>query len=176
MSEVAMVPVASLPEEYQELIAAAAGARQRAYCPYSGFHVGAALLADGPVAPGGARITTGANVENAAYGSTICAERAALVRANAEGVRRFRAVAILARASGRGEDGRPDPNVVVYPTGVTGPCGACRQMLWEAAQLGHGDLEVLLADASARMAHVTRMSLLLPLAFGPRDLGVEGWA
>ena len=176
MTSSELVPTESLAPAYQNLVAAAAEARERAYCPYSGFHVGAALLVDELDPADSPRIITGANVENAAYGSTICAERAALVRANALGFRRFRAVAIIARASGRGPDGRPIPAQVVLPEGITGPCGACRQMLWEAAQLGAGDMDVLLADARGKQVMVTLMSALLPLAFGPRDLGVEGWA
>lgn len=171
-----LVPVASLAPPYRDLIAAAAEARSTAYCPYSGFHVGAALLAREADVDGVPPIVTGSNVENAAFGATICAERAALVRANAKGIRTFRAVAIIARASGVDGQGRPDRRKMILPEGVTAPCGACRQMLWEAAQLGTGDLDVLLSDAWGEQVMVTKISALLPLAFGPRDLGVKDWA
>lgn len=90
------------------LLLAAAQARSQAHCPYSGFHVGAALLSDD------GRIFTGCNVENASYGLTICAERSAVFAAVANGTRQFRAMAIVA-------DGAAMPY----------PCGACRQVLAE---------------------------------------------
>ena len=92
----------------KRLVSAALKAARRAYCPYSGFRVGAALLGSN------GRIYTGCNVENASYGLTICAERAALCAAVASGVRSFRALAV---AAGRGA--------------AAHPCGACRQALAE---------------------------------------------
>jgi cytidine deaminase len=122
------------------LLTAARAASRHAYCPYSHFPVGAALLgADG-------RIFTGCNVENASYGLTLCAERAALTRAVGEGVRDFRALAV---AGGRG-------------TAVT-PCGACRQSLAEFCPDG---LPILLTTRDAD-GPVTRVNLqrLLPSSF-----------
>ncbi len=98
------------------LVEAARAAMERAHCPYSHFPVGAALLcADG-------RIITGANVENASFGLTICAERSAVVRAVAEGARDFVALAVTT------DTDEPTP-----------PCGACRQFLAEFAP----DLRIL---------------------------------
>jgi cytidine deaminase len=111
-----------------------------AYAPYSGFTVGAALLAlDGT-------LYTGCNVENASYGLSVCAERNALFHAVAQGARHFRAVA------------------VVTWNGVT-PCGACRQVLAEFAP----QMTVIVADpAGHRRLYV--LTDLLPQAFGPEHL------
>src|SRR5258707_3583940 len=97
----------------QRLIAAAQQARQYAYAPYSEYLVGAALLA-----PTG-EIYTGCNVENAAYPSTICAERVALVKAVSEGIRAFNAVAVVTSNGGF-------------------PCGSCRRMLLELCPQAKG--------------------------------------
>ena len=116
---------------------------ERSYVPYSHFPVGAALLCeDGTV-------YTGCNVENAAYGSTICAERTALVKAVSEGRKRFAAIAI----AGRSED-------------YCWPCGACRQMLYEFAP----DLLVLAVRGDGQFAQAALRDLL-PHGFGPDNLG-----
>jgi cytidine deaminase len=94
----------------EPLVAAAKAAARNAWCKYSGFHVGAALLAED------GRVFTGCNVENASYGLTVCAERNAVFKAVSEGVTRFRRIAIYCPT--------PEPSV---------PCGACRQVLAEFA-------------------------------------------
>ena len=116
---------------------------ERSYVPYSHFPVGAALLcADGTV-------FTGCNVENAAYGSTICAERTALVKAVSEGHRDdFARLAVV----GRGDD-------------YCWPCGACRQMLFEFAP----DLTVLVARGDHEFVTLP-LRELLPHGFGPSSL------
>lgn len=125
----------------QTLIERALAVRRWAYAPYSHYHVGAALLADS------GKIYDGVNVENAAYGSSICAERAALVKAVSEGERRFEAVAVVTDNGGS-------------------PCGACRQML---AEFGL-DLNILLIDGEGKMLRETTLRELLPEAFTPESL------
>jgi cytidine deaminase len=120
-----------------KLIQAAIEARQRAYAPYSKFLVGAALLT-----PDG-QIFAGCNVENASYGLTICAERAAVFTAVAAGSQRFELLAIAT-------------------SGGATPCGACRQVLFEFAP----DLPILLVDIN-NLAGTSNTNVrdLLPGAF-----------
>ena len=127
----------------RELLEIAEKAAKNAYVPYSKFPVGAALeCADGTV-------YTGCNVENSAYGSTICAERTALVKAVSEGRRSgFAAIAI----AGKGSD-------------YCWPCGACRQMLYEFAP----KLRVLAARGDGEYVEVP-LNELLPHGFGPESL------
>ena len=130
----------------EELIEAARAAARRAYAPYSGFAVGAALrFSDGAIVSGG-------NVENASYGLSLCAETVAVAKALAEG-RRGGLLAVA--VSGPGE------------TPVT-PCGRCRQVLHELAALGGTDPLVL--GCGAGDARAVRLSVLLPHAFGPDSL------
>jgi cytidine deaminase len=119
-----------------DLVGAARKARKRAYAPYSGFHVGAAVLADG-------RVYTGVNVENASYPLSVCAERNAVAAAAAAGKRSIDAVAVV------GGDQDPTP-----------PCGGCRQVLYE---FGGGMLVVSESEDGRRAEWVLRS--LLPAAF-----------
>ena len=116
-------------------------ARQHAYAPYSDFAVGAALL----TASG--EVVTGCNVENASYGLTLCAERAAVVGAVSQGHRRFLRLALSVPGGGA-------------------PCGACRQVLHEFAP----DLELLLGDESGTLVTRSTLGDLLPNPFGPDQL------
>ena len=134
------------------LIAAAREAAAGAYAPYSNFHVGAALLmADGSV-------VTGANVENASYGLALCAETVAVAKILStveQGT--LEAVAVTGGAPGAPGKG---------PT-VT-PCGRCRQILNEVAQLGRTD-PVIWCDGQDGVLEMC-LSELLPYAFGPANL------
>ena len=136
----------------QELVNEAKKVMKTAYNPYSNFYVGAALLSQK------GKIITGSNVENAAYSSTICAERAALLRANALGIRKFETIAIIAK----GEN---------FDTAqITGPCGNCRQMLFESSQISNKDMKIILSTTKKDKIIITSIKELLPLAFGPKDL------
>ena len=141
---------AKMSQNDDTLIAAARAAAAQSYSPYSGYPVGAALLfADGAV-------ITGTNVENASYGLALCAETVAVAKAMAEG-RRGGLVAVAVTGPLDKGDGAP----------IT-PCGRCRQVLNELAQLGGTDPQVLCvgADTVNRVA----LSALLPHAFGPANL------
>jgi cytidine deaminase len=129
-------------ELHSQLIALAQDARQKAYAPYSNYKVGAAL-----VTPSG-RFFTGCNVENAAYPTSLCAERVAVFKAVSEGERKFAAIAVVTSNGGT-------------------PCGSCRQVL---AEFGL-DTVVLIADADGILHQETSVAGLLPGAFGPGDLG-----
>lgn len=124
-----------------ELVVKAAEAARNAYAPYSKFHVGAALLTAGKHC-----VLTGCNVENASFGLTICAERAALAAAVAAGFRRFEAIAVV--FSGR--------KAIV-------PCGACLQALAEFCKPDF----VVLAAAATRAEKISVYTLhdLLPCVF-----------
>jgi len=132
------------------LIAAARTAQRSAYAPYSNFHVGAALaFADGSV-------VAGANVENASYGLALCAETSAVAQAMNAGQRGgLMAVAVVG-----GLKGAAGP--------VVTPCGRCRQVLNELAQLGGTDPVIWCAGESDVLE--LSLSALLPHAFGPADL------
>ena len=124
------------------LIQSAQKAREFAYAPYSHFAVGAALLCKN------GKIYTGCNVENAAYGVSVCAERTALVKAISEGERSFLAIAVC----GSGAE---------YCT----PCGVCRQMLAEFSQ----DIDVFSANENGAYREDWLYDLL-PQSFGRENL------
>ncbi|MBV7265943.1 cytidine deaminase [Erythrobacter ani] len=141
----------TLNEETEgRLIAAARKAASHAYAPYSDYQVGAALLF------GDGAVITGSNVENASYGLALCAETVAVARALGEGRRGgLEAVAVV------GPDDKGDGAPIT-------PCGRCRQVLNEIAQLGGSDPLVLCVGSEE--VRKVRLSALLPHAFGPRHL------
>lgn len=123
------------------LIQIAVQARQWAYAPYSNYPVGAALL----TASG--RIYEGVNIENAAYPTTMCAERVAVFKAVSQGERQFVAIAVVTSNGGA-------------------PCGSCRQVL---AEFGL-ETRVLIANADGSLLQEYSLGELLPAAFQPTDL------
>ena len=143
-------------ETSQKLIDAARAAATNAWAPYSGFSVGAALLlTDGSV-------VTGANVENASYGLSLCAETVAVAKASADG--RMRDVVAVGIVGGlTGKDGI-EPIL---------PCGRCRQVLNEAAQAGRRDLKVWCSGLTGGPIAEYTLAELLPHAFGPANLGIS---
>ena len=134
-----------------ELIRAAFKARSFAYTPYSHFKVGAALLAKNGM------VYTGCNIENAGYTPTNCAERTALFKAVSEGVTEFTDIAIVGSLDGKKN------------TLVTGPCGVCRQALYEFCG---PRLRVLMAKSEDDYIETT-LGDLLPYGFGPTNLEIE---
>jgi cytidine deaminase len=151
MGGAAAVTSAALPER-EALVAAARDAASRAYAPYSLFYVGAALaFADGSV-------VTGANVENASYGLSLCAETVAVASAMSAG-RRGGLVAVA--VVGGAKDTAP---------GAVTPCGRCRQVLSELAQAGGTDPVIWCGGNNGERVPELRLSYLLPHAFGPASL------
>lgn len=131
----------------EDLIDLAREMTRHSYAPYSRFCVGAALLCrDG-------RVYTGCNIENAAFGPTVCAERVAIFSAVRDGERDFERIAIVG-----GEEGRI--------TSFTPPCGVCRQVMREFCR---DDFIVVLSDGD-RIREIT-LAALLPDSFSPADLG-----
>jgi len=130
--------------DHEELLERALKARERAYAPYSRFPVGAALRTRS------GEIFIGANVENASFGLTICAERSAIVSAVAAGHREFEAIVVVADTKG-----------------PVSPCGACRQVIGE-----FGDVRVICADLSGATLELP-IAELLPHAFRGSDLPKE---
>ena len=128
-------------DERRALINLAKEARRRSYAPYSNYQVGAALRTRS------GRILTGCNVENAAYPTSMCAERIAIYKAISEGEKEFDVIAVVTSNGGM-------------------PCGGCRQVM---AEFGL-DTVVLVADVEGRLVQETTVSGLLPGAFTPKVL------
>jgi cytidine deaminase len=133
-----------LNEKDKELLKKALEATDSSYSPYSGFCVGAAILSlDG-------KIAIGSNIENSAYGSTICAESSALSNFRSEGLEKAIRIAIIA-GKGAGE--------------IVSPCGNCRQLLFEFSRDSGIDIEVVMSNTEMDKIVIARISELLPLGF-----------
>ena len=132
-----------------EMIHSAMEARKKAYTPYSGYKVGAAVLTNE------LRIYTGCNIENASYTPTICAERTAISKAVSEGWRKLKAIAIV---------GSPEGDEISQ---FAFPCGVCRQVMREFCN--PETFQIILAKSETEY-HIYKLKELLPLGFGPEDL------
>ena len=131
-----------------ELISAALEAREKSYCPYSGFAVGAALeCSDGSV-------YLGCNIENSAFGPTVCAERTAFFKAVSEGKNDFAKIAVVGGKAGEA------------PDDYCPPCGVCRQVMQEFCK---PDFEILIAKNPDEYKSIT-LERLLPLGFSKPEV------
>ena len=131
-----------------ELISAALEARERSYCPYSGFAVGAALeCADGS-------IYLGCNIENSAFGPTVCAERTAFFKAVSDGKTDFAKIAVVGGKAGE------------VPCDYCPPCGVCRQVMQEFCK---PDFEILIAKNADEYKSLT-LAEILPLGFSKPEV------
>ena len=131
-----------------ELIHEASEARKRAYAPYSGFMVGAALLSSS------GKIYHGCNIENASYPATNCAERTAFFKAVSEGVKEFEAIAVVGGQNGVLKE-------------ITAPCGVCRQVMMEFCD--PKEFKIILA-VDKETYKIMTLEELLPMGFGPANL------
>jgi len=129
--------------EAGELVRLAVNIREKAYAPYSGFHVGAALFADN------GKVYTGCNVENASYGAAICAERTAVVKAISDGAKKILAIAVSSDSNS-----------------PTMPCGICRQVLSEFCS---PDMPLFLSNKNGEYKVFT-FEELLPHSFKQSDM------
>ena len=136
----------SFSKDIQELLHAAIKAKENAYCPYSKFMVGSAVLTDD------GQIFSGANVENASYGLSVCAERVAICKAVSEGKKNIKAIAVVCNNKNAFE----------------ASCGACRQFFVEFNE----NMEVYLVKSDLTVKKTTAEELL-PMAFNPKSLQEE---
>lgn len=130
----------------KELLQMAAAARENSYAPYSHFKVGAALLCEN------GKVYTGANIENAGYTPTVCAERVAFFTAVHQGEKNFLKIAIVGAKDGE-------------PAGFCAPCGVCRQVM---AEFCNDDFQIILGTADKTTVYTLKE--ILPERFGPNNL------
>ncbi len=133
----------------KDLVAAAFAAMEKAYAPYSGYTVGAALLSKS------GKVYTGCNVESASYSPTNCAERTAFFKAISEGEREFERIAVVGGKNGK-------------VTELFMPCGVCRQVM---AEFCRQDFEIIVAKSSDEFTSFT-LSELLPHGFSPKNIEI----
>ena len=131
----------------KELFYLAVDAMKNSYSPYSDCKVGAALLCKN------GKVFTGTNIENAAFGPTVCAERVAVFKAVSEGEKEFEKIAVVGGKNG-------------VIKGIFAPCGVCRQVLREFC---HDDFGILLGETEESFKTVT-LKDLLPLSFSPDNV------
>jgi cytidine deaminase len=144
-----------LPAKEQELIQAAKKQLSKSYNLYSGYYVAAAVLSKN------GKIYASANMENASYGLSICAEPGAIQQAHAMGDPEICCIAIVGGFKAGKE--------ALIPT----PCGRCRQIIYESAQISACDIEVICANIDLSAIIKAPISKWLPMPFGPMDLNKE---
>lgn len=143
-------------KDYQkELIEKAESVMKNAYNLYSHFYVGAAVLFDS------GSVYLGTFAENSSQGGTICAERAAILAANTAGERNIKAVAVIGGAEGFDAE---EP---------VAPCGMCRQFIYDFSQIADNDVEIICSNTKKDKIFLTSISELLPVPFGPKDVGQD---
>ena len=150
------VPSQNLTQDQANLVAAAIAALDTTYNPYSGYSVGAAVRTQT------GKVFSASNVENAAYGSSICAERMAISKANSHRERHIVALAVSSR-----------PDIPNKRHDTAAPCGSCRQVIYEMSQVSRCDIEIILSDADKTRVFLTTIEELLPFAFGPKQLQID---
>jgi cytidine deaminase len=139
----------------QKALAEAERVLENAYEPIFNFRVGACLISAND------ELISGTNFANTAYGSSLCAERAAVLRAHSMGIKKFKSIVIIARNGDKPTDE------------VTAPCGDCRQVLNEVSDLSGNNLKVILSTTLKNKIVSTSIKELLPLAFGPKNLIID---
>jgi cytidine deaminase len=152
---VGRVPFPQLADPDRELLLRARDVATRAYAPYSAFGVGAAVRTKGGA------IYAGANMENASYGLTLCAEASALLQSVAAGDFQVDSIAVV---GGPLEGGASGKDVVT-------PCGRCRQLILESSHVSDRDVRVISANSDLSEILIQPISVLLPHGFGPKNLG-----
>lgn len=152
-----IVQMSELASADRLLIQRALETSRFAYAPYSAFAVGAAARTKG------GKIYEGANLENASYGLAMCAEVAALTRANSSGDYDVEAIAVVGHKFVEPRDA----------TQIVTPCGRCRQLIFEASQISRVDIRVFSCSGDLAQILESTISALLPSAFGPANLGLE---
>lgn len=147
--------IETLPSKYRQLLFSARDVSHNAYNIYSSFYVGAAVRTISK------NVYCGTFMENASLGLTVCAEPSALLAANNAGDFNVTQLAVV---GGTSLNSSGDP--------VT-PCGRCRQMIYEASQVSGRNIEIICANTALTSIILTSISELLPLPFGPNDLGLQ---
>lgn len=150
------ITLAELDATDRRLVEMARDESSHAYAPYSGFAVGAAVRTKS------GKTYAAANLENASYGLAICAEVAAATAANAAGDFDIEAIAVAGHKFMPPQDS----------TQVVTPCGRCRQVVSEAAQVAKTDVRVFSCNGDLSEIVESTISELLPMAFGPANLGI----
>lgn len=141
---------AALSNEDKKLIDSAEAAMLRGYAPYTKFYVGASILTRS------GKVYAGANVETASY-VAICAERAALSAAVTDGEYEYKSIAVISKSD------------YFDVTQVAGPCGICRQLLFEFSQVADYDIRVINSTTDKNELVIAKISELIPLCWGPAD-------